>query len=99
MFRTCISSSRRGLCRRPADMSPRDAVGLDDIREILPARGRDRLQRVADQTGDPVETYLFLEEELNGDLVRCVQDRRRGSAACERLVCEAPALDIGQVGV
>jgi hypothetical protein len=73
-------------------------VGGVEVGEVAHGRRRDGVERALDHLGDARERQLAGEERVDGDLVRRVQDARRGAAGARGLARQAQARERVLVG-
>ena len=101
---TTIVCSRlmRTLARTRAEhlpcRAPRGTVGLEDIVERADGTRRDALERRLDDVGDAVNARSPARNAVDCDLVRRVEDRRRGPARSEHIIGEREGTEAGEVG-
>src|SRR4051812_18811834 len=87
---TPLMSGGHSLDQRARGVA-REAVGLVQVGEVAHRTGIDLFERALDHLGDACERQLTVEEGLDGDLVRRVEDARRGAAGDPGLAGEPQA--------
>ncbi len=82
----------------PRQSSRVSGVGRHELLDVAGDAQIESVERGGHDLGDIGKADPFLQEGFDGDLVRCVEDARRGAAALSRIAGERQQRECFEVG-